>query len=361
VLLHATVSELIADSNGKTIERVNVMRPDRADLVVLPRLVVLATGGIENARLLLASDRTYAHGLGNTSGLVGRYFMDHPRVNSISVRLSAKGARRLYDHSYALVRQRVGVRRPAITMHFAPAQHQQRELQLPNSRTYLVSKSFAAVSAVRAAMRNLTQRPRGGRAWCGDIQQALKSIPSGLVAAGDFLLPDRRPGGEFCLETVLEPIANLASRVTLVSERDRLGMRKVRLDWRLSDADHNNYLRSINLVAGELAAQGIIEPVDIPKAIERPWPSSVQWCWHHIGTTRMHADWKRGVVDPNCRVHGIDNLFVAGSSVFPTPGSDTPTLTIVALAVRLARHLGDLLSAGDAPGIVAPAGMTAGS
>jgi len=61
---------------------------------------------------------------------------------------------------------------------------------------------------------------------------------------------------------------------------------------------------------------------------------------HHIGTTRMHPDPKQGVVDQNCRVHGISNLHVAGSSVFPTSGHANPTLTIVALALRLADHLG---------------------
>jgi choline dehydrogenase-like flavoprotein len=68
-------------------------------------------------------------------------------------------------------------------------------------------------------------------------------------------------------------------------------------------------------------------------------PNFSRWCWHHMGTTRMHDDPKQGVVDRNCQVHGIDNLFIAGSSVFPTGGYNTPTLTIVALALRLADHL----------------------
>jgi choline dehydrogenase-like flavoprotein len=359
VLLHANVSELLVDSHGKTIERVHVLRPNGAPMVVFPKMAVLATGGIENARLLLASDRLHAQGLANAHDLVGRYFMDHPRVRSVAVRVPAKGIRRLYDHSYALVRQRVGIRRPPMTMHFAPTHRQQRELQLPNSRTYLVSSSFTAISALHARLRVLQhrgERPRGIRAWRNDLRHALQCFPPALTAAGDYLLPDRRQHGEFCLETVLEPIANTASRVILISERDRLGMRKVRLDWRLSHADRANYLHSIRLVVAELTAHGIIEPIDIAENVGRQWPSGVQWCWHHIGTTRMHRDPQKGVVDVNCRVHGINNLFVAGSSVFPTPGSDTPTLTIVALAVRLAGHLRHLLAAGqvaDLPRVLA--------
>jgi len=233
-------------------------------------------------------------------------------------------------------------------MHFSPTERQQRELELPNSRTYLVARSFAAISALRSKLRVLRHndgRAGGIGAWCRDLQHVLRCLPPALVAAGDYLLPDRSRDGEFCLETVLEPVPNHASRVMLGSERDRLGMRKVRLEWSLSDADRANYLRSIRLVVAELAAQGIVDPVGPSASMEQPWPSSVQWCWHHIGTTRMHRDSNKGVVDVNCRVHGLDNLFVAGSSVFPTPGSDTPTLTIVALAVRLAGHLRDLLSA----------------
>jgi choline dehydrogenase-like flavoprotein len=348
VLLHSNVSELIVDPHGRTIDRINVLRPNGTAMTVLPKIAVLATGGIENARLLLASDRVHAQGLANAHGLVGRYFMDHPRVRSVKVQISAKGVRRLYDHSYALVRQRLRISRPPMTMHFAPAQRQQRELQLPNSRTYLVAKSFAAISALHARLRLLRHRdgqPRGVRAWRNDLQHALQCLPPALAAAGDYLLPDRRQHNEFCLETVFEPVANHASRVILIPAQNRLGMRKVRLDWRLSDADHGNYLRSINLVIAELAAHGIIAPIDTGGNVEHQWPSGVQWCWHHIGTTRMHRDPTKGVVDVNCRVHGLDNLFIAGSSVFPTAGSDTPTLTIVALAVRLAGHLRDLLAA----------------
>lgn len=168
----------------------------------------------------------------------------------------------------------------------------------------------------------------------------------------DFIAPDRGWGREFYLETVFEPVANPSSRVALVAERDRLGMRKVSLDWRLTDTDHANYRRTVELVVGQLAAQGIIEPIAVTTETQTLWPEHIQWCWHHMGTTRMHRDATRGVVDGDCRVHGLHNLFIAGSSVFPTPGSDTPTLTIVALALRLAWHLRSVLSAGGRAAVV---------
>jgi choline dehydrogenase-like flavoprotein len=354
-LLHATVTELVSGAHANSIEEVHVARPDRPKLVVVPKLVVLATGGIENARLLLASDRTFANGVGNAHGLVGRYFMDHPRVCSSRVRLSDAKARRLYDHSFALVRQRIGLSHRAITMHFTPTEQQQRARQLPNSRTYLVAQSFCSLSALRAAVSGLVRRNGrrpGYRSWGSDLMEAARRLPAGLAAGFDFIAPDRGWGREFYLETVFEPVANPSSRVALVAERDRLGMRKVSLDWRLSDTDHANYRRTVELVLGQLVAQGIIEPIAVASETQALWPEHIQWCWHHMGTTRMHRDPTRGVVDADCRVHGLHNLFIAGSSVFPTPGSDTPTLTIVAMALRLAWHLRSALSAGGPAPVV---------
>lgn len=354
-LLHGTVTELVAGPHAKSIEEVHVDRPGRRKLVVFPKMVVLATGGIENARLLLASDRTFANGIGNAHGLVGRYFMDHPRVCSTRVRLSDAKARRLYDHSFALVRQRLGLSQRAITMHFSPTERQQRAHQLPNSRTYLVAQSFCSLSALRAALGGLLHRKDrrpGYRSWCSDLMEVARRAPAGFAAALDFIAPDRGWGREFYLETVFEPVANPSSRVALVAERDRLGMRKVSLDWRLTETDHANYRRTVDLVVGQLAGQGIIEPVAGAAEAKSLSPEQIQWCWHHMGTTRMHRDPTRGVVDVDCRVHGLHNLFIAGSSVFPTPGSDTPTLTIVAMALRLAWHLKSVLSAGGRAAVV---------
>jgi len=69
------------------------------------------------------------------------------------------------------------------------------------------------------------------------------------------------------------------------------------------------------------------------------WPSRMIGTWHHIGTTRMHDNPRFGVVDGQCRVHGVGNLFVAGSSVFPVSASTSPTVTIVQLSLRLADYL----------------------
>jgi choline dehydrogenase-like flavoprotein len=141
------------------------------------------------------------------------------------------------------------------------------------------------------------------------------------------------------LTTRIEPAPNPDSRVMLVRERDELGMQRVALDWRLSDVDRRNVRRTLEIFGAEVGAAGIGRVRILYDEDESGWPADLNGGQHHMGTTRMSNDPKQGVVDTNCRVHGLSNLFVAGSSVFPTASGATPTLMLVALALRLADHL----------------------
>jgi len=160
-------------------------------------------------------------------------------------------------------------------------------------------------------------------------------------------IPHRPIPLEVALRVRSEQIPNPESRVTLSEKRDGLGLNQIRLDWRMGGAEK----RSMRLMAqvlqfeferlglGEVHSSGWLESDD------EEWPADLIGGPHHMGTTRMSDDPRRGVVDHNCRVHDLRNLFVAGSSVFPTSGYANPTLTLIALAVRLADHLKrDLLS-----------------
>ena len=131
---------------------------------------------------------------------------------------------------------------------------------------------------------------------------------------------------------------NPDSRVTLSDQRDVLGLRRIRLDWRLSTHDRHSIIEHIRSLALEIGALGIGR-MFIDVGDPDGWPEIVRGGAHHMGTTRMHDDPHKGVVDRNCRLHGCDNLYVIGGSVFPTSGAANPTLTIVALTLRLADHL----------------------
>ena len=138
---------------------------------------------------------------------------------------------------------------------------------------------------------------------------------------------------------IQEQVPNRGSRVLLADARDRLGTRRVVLDWRVSDDDRAAAARSHAILDGALRAAGLGRVLASRLDGGAEWPAGLRGARHHMGTTRMHADPTRGVVDADCRVHGVANLYVAGSSVFPTSGTANPTLTIVALALRLADHL----------------------
>jgi choline dehydrogenase-like flavoprotein len=131
----------------------------------------------------------------------------------------------------------------------------------------------------------------------------------------------------------LEQAPDLENRITLGAERDRFDLPRPAIHWRWRALDQRNLDRIHTMVAAELERHGLGR-VEIGAGAP-PDPNA----HHHMGTTRMHRDPRRGVVDEHARVHGLSNLFVAGSSVFPTGGFANPTLTIVALALRLADHL----------------------
>jgi len=137
---------------------------------------------------------------------------------------------------------------------------------------------------------------------------------------------------------------NPESRVTLIGTVDALGQRRVKLDWRLPADFVKNMRRAHELFAQELGRNGLGRLRMNPSITDSEAPENVLNAHHHMGTTRMHSDPRQGVVDENCRVHGIANLFIAGSSVFPTYSFDDPTMTIVALALRLSDHLKTLIT-----------------
>jgi choline dehydrogenase-like flavoprotein len=146
----------------------------------------------------------------------------------------------------------------------------------------------------------------------------------------------------FLLNHMAEQAPNPSSRVTLGQERDALGQNRVQLDWHLSPIDIKSMIRAQGIIDEELRHAGLGR-LRIELEDETP-PGDLHGGWHHMGTTRMHVDPQKGVVDENCKVHGISNLFIAGSSVFPTGGYANPVLTIVALAIRLADHIKQVMA-----------------
>lgn len=345
ILTHATVREIVVDTAGKHVAHLEVRSLDGASMRVTADHYVLAAGGIENPRLLLASNSVVPHGLGNASDQVGRYFMEHPH---------ARGGRVESTKAWQLLKafdckHRIGATKLQALVTPSPSTQAARRL-LNTSLTISArkpadGKDSLGMSAYKRAKDHMAPT-RAGRAWW----MRTKKLVNGITRYSDPLRPylmAKAGSVDLALFVRAEQAPNPLSRVTLSDRRDALGMPRVRLDWRTTTLDVESVAGLVDVLGTELQRLGM------GQTIPAPWLSdgSGQWQtdplisthplggYHHMGTTRMGDDPKTSVTDANCRVHGIDNLYVAGSSLFPTSGWANPTLTIIALALRLADHL----------------------
>jgi len=342
--LNANVVEIETTRTAQKVTRVRVACLQGNRFWVSAKLFILATGGIENPRLLLLSNAVQRTGLGNQNDLVGRFFMEHPQLWSGPLLLS--------DAAFPMTLYALHtVTKTAVIGCVAFAEEVQRREELLNACVFLEPQPLGAEAAPRAAAvsRSPSQLvrkgsiPDGFETHLGQVIADIARVPMTRTrrAAGDA------PARLIKLLLRPEPAPNPESRVTLASARDRLGKRRVRLRWQLHDRDQRSLSRAQQILAEEVGRAGLgrlrvtrddDEAAPAAPRDQAPW-TGLQGSYHHMGTTRMHVDPKQGVVDVNCRVHGISNLFIAGSSVFPTSGYANPTLTIVALAVRLADHV----------------------
>lgn len=339
LLLHATATNLGTEHDPGSVDTVELRRDDGSRAFVRPRLVVLAAGGIENPRLLLLSDRGHRRGLGNDRDLVGRFFAERLSARSGYVVAGPDLLRRA--GLYGVHAAGGGLVQGALRV----ADEVQRERNLLNCAFFLLPRS---ASMTAEAVRSLATLVKGfGRRPLPEAALAhLRNVATGLgdLAALGVERVRRQDDarGVLVLRFQAEQAPNRESRVELGTRRDPLGLPVARVDWRMAASDRASVRASQELISRALQQAGLGR-VELPLGDERP-PALIEGNYHHLGATRMHPSPSLGVVDADCRVHGVRNLYVAGSSLFPTYGCSNPTLTIVALALRLADHLKKSLS-----------------
>jgi choline dehydrogenase-like flavoprotein len=320
---------------------------------VSAKLFILALGGIDTPRLLLLSNRHQSCGLGNQNDLVGRFFMEHlhfwsgfylpnrpdtyaetalyriHKAKSVSIMgkltLSEDTSRRekLANYCVSLL--------PRVLSDSMPAHAHQ-------------SEGVKSLRVLRAAMSDGHLPDDFSGHWknmVADFGGVATAARKKALRGWERLLHKQKKNIVYQLDQMTEQIPNPASRITLSNERDALGRKRVRLDWKLSPLDIHSVIRAQEILDEEVRAAGL-GSLRIDLKDENNLPEIVGG-WHHMGTTRMHADPRKGVVDEDCRVHDMSNLFIAGPSVFPTGGYANPVLTIVALAARLADHIKTLM------------------
>ena len=302
-LLDSTVTEIQTRNHRVTRFRV---RSAGKEFFVRAPLFVLALGGIENARLLLHSDQEHRRGIGNHSDFVGRCFADH-----LGKTLGAV----LASEELPYVHHQVNGTR--VLPHLCVRDELLLEHQLINFGIV-----FRPTTRKQFLDSDYLQSPLFAQNWKGGPRSRF-----------------------YRLLARFEPIPEPESRVTLSRERDRHGVRRVRLDWKIQGLEFESLKRILDLVARKMSAANPGRVVQTYR--DNPEVRAGRWTYqsHHLGTTRMASDPRLGVVNPDGKVHSMQNLYIAGSSVFPAFGFANPTLTIVALTVRLARHLDARLAA----------------
>jgi choline dehydrogenase-like flavoprotein len=335
-LTYATVTEINLDPYGRRAHSLDVSSLDGQSARIRADTIVLCGGGIENARLLLSSNSVATEGIGNDRGVVGRYLVDHPRASLIRFTgtgikavasqfnffgLTDKGKARYYLRGLSLspdVQAREGLTNCAAY----PAQ------------VHAQNNPWAALSRLSRGVK---------RTALADVSCVLAS--SGMIASGLYNRLVHKHGlphksVELRFDVMAEQQLDPDSRITLSESRDPFGIPRARVDWKIGSVEVESIKRLGRLLFAEFNRVGL-PGSQLAEWIEQDDPGKATFIdmAHPSCSTRMGNDPANSVVDANAMVHGIDGLFIAGSSVFPTGGHANPTLMILALAIRLSDHL----------------------
>jgi len=337
LLTHLTAVDIRLNAGADRVVAIRAVTAAGRTLELKAGRFVLACGGLENARLLLASNSRCAAGVGNAEDQVGRCFMDHPRAVLGRLDLSpGVDMGRLLGLPLAAGRLKTGL---------ALAPERQRAAGLVNALLELepvyTPMSGRVYGSAQEVVRWMLRRRYGhqsdaGVSWAEATRYIYQLTLREVIPHRIYHLLHRikrRARRQLMAVVHCEQPPAAHNRVRLGQSRDRLGMPRLLLDWRVGAAEARaaeHLLRALNQ-ACRRQGLGALAP-DHPAG---PFGDAS----HHMGTTRMSDTARHGVVNADCRVHNIANLYIAGSSVFPTGGYANPTLTIVALALRLAEHL----------------------
>jgi choline dehydrogenase-like flavoprotein len=356
-LVGARCLRLLRGAGGARIEAAEIVDRAGRKRHVRADAFVLATGGVEVPRLLFLSDPEAA-GLGNGGDCLGRYYMCH--FENTAGRVVPHGAKVAFDFERTTdgvycrrqlrftpdALQRHRLLNMAFRLHFpsySDATHGSAVMStiylakstlIPEYRAILEANAETPGSPTAAHVRNVLmgapQLARFAVDYVFRIQLARRKLPYTLVPNAD---------GTYPLEFNSEQTPERENRVSLSEEVDRHGLRRVHIDWRLSESDADSACRGYQLLRETLGRNGAcrleFDEARLRDRIRRSAPLG----GHHMGTARMGASERSGVVDANCAVFGVPNLYIASSAVFPTSGHANPTLTIIAMALRLAARL----------------------
>lgn len=369
VLQGANCTAVRLRPDGRAVHEIDVATLAGKRFRIAPRAAVLAAGGLETARLLLASRDVSPAGIGNEHDAVGRYYMCHVAGNVGTLVLNGRTDE--VRHGYEVTPEGVYCRRRLAIS--AGEQHRRGlanavarlhfpRITDPHHRNGVLSGLFLARGFISYEYGKRLND--GTRMSAGLYARHLLNVMTDPIDTTAFLthwitrrtlaqrkFPSvilRNRTNRFSLEMHGEQAPRPDSRVTLTEKPDALGMPQLRVDWRYSSSDIESVALTLDLIGEELERSGAGRLEYRRETLEQDLMRFGAYGGHHIGTARMGSDVRTSVVDADCRVHSVRNLFVAGSAVFPTSSQANPTLTLIALSLRLGKHLSQRLAPGAA-------------
>jgi choline dehydrogenase-like flavoprotein len=306
VYLGCNVTQVFLSHDKRSIEQLYAMTFQGRELHFRAKAFIFCCGGIENARLLLASQEDVSTGIGNEGDSVGRYFMEHPH-----------GLAALMVSGRQDVNEKLRYFSPGYSEGDAVVQHRLRLTDRTQRKRGLLNLVFQIIhtSIKPHVLHNYQER-------FSALQSSL-SVKENLNGYYVVFLSEQFPSRK--------------SRVSLSQETDFFGMPQVNLHWDVDALDYKTVTHGLDLLLSDVFTKPDYNSVSCIARSLADW--RVGHGAHHMGTTRMSASSADGVVDQDCRIHGISNGFCAGSSVFSTSGMSNPTLTAIALGLRLGQHL----------------------
>ena len=339
IFLHAPVIAIELHGDGRHVQGVQVRTLTGASFRFRARQVVIAAGTIESARLLLASRSVHSSGIGNHSNHLGRWFHDH-----LSVKAAVLQPRSRRELLQRLAPWYLGATRHTLKLESTAAWQARRGCLNVMGHLVFEAPDTSGFAWLRQQLQARQSGATEGQAVPALYLEKLPAESFDLAyLAWKHLVRNRRwcpVGAEITLYIDTEQQPNPGSRIKLSEHRDALGMPKAVVQWQWGEPERQAFAAYRQLFQSQWQAWNFGD-IHWNESFEpgSGWERNVSDIYHLMGGTRMAADPGGGVVDARLRVHGIDNLFVASCSVFPTGGSSNPTLTLMQLTLRLAQQL----------------------
>ena len=303
IIFHSTATKLNLVNKGNDVDSISIANLDGNNATIKAKIFVLACGALENPRILLASNKYNKNGIGNKSGFVGSCFMSHPGIDKVA-EVYKTDNKSCIDKNFTNKNYKVA---------FTTSSNKRSESKILRHNLSLKDKLSFKDKLINKKFSFFNIK-------CGRNKQKITQ--------------------NWNLSVGLEQPPRISNNLKLHDTKDALGMPKIDMFWdSLSKIEKDTVLKSVKIMAREL---GILGTGKIK--FKKEFLNGKSYIFddpinHHIGTTRMSDNPQTGVVDKNCKVFGLSNLYISSSSVFTTSSIVNPTYTIIALSLRLGEYL----------------------